>query len=46
MVLHAKTNRLVDLQPLTPDILAALPEVKAGEVTHIGNHPSGANSTS
>ena len=46
IVLQAKTNRLVDLQPLAPDILAALPNVKSGEVTHIGNHPSKTNSIS
>ena len=40
IILHAKTNRLADLKPLTPDILAALPDVKSGEVTHIGNSTS------
>jgi predicted nuclease of predicted toxin-antitoxin system len=37
MVLHAKTNKLSDLKPLAPSILAALPQVKNGEVTHVGN---------
>lgn len=40
IVLHAKTNRLVDLKPLAPSILEALPNVKVGEVTHIGKAPS------
>jgi hypothetical protein len=40
IVLHAKTNRLVDLKPLAPLILAALPNVMVGEVTHIGSSPS------
>lgn len=42
IVLHAKTNRLVDLKPLAPDILTALPNVMAGEVMYIGNSPSDA----
>jgi len=45
ILLHATTNRLIDLQPLAPAILAALPNVKAGEVTNIGNLPATPNST-
>lgn len=36
IVLHAKSNRLADLKPLAPEIIAALPEAKAGEITPIG----------
>ncbi|MBI3650620.1 MAG: DUF5615 family PIN-like protein [Acidobacteria bacterium] len=35
LVLHALTNRLIDLRPLAPKILTALSTVKAGEVTHL-----------
>ena len=37
IVVHASTNRLRDLLPLVPRILAALPTAKRGEVTLIGN---------
>ena len=33
IVLHAPTNRLVDLKPLAPAILEALPTVQAGQAT-------------
>jgi hypothetical protein len=36
LVLHAPTNRLVDLKPLVPDIFAALSNVKVGQVVSIG----------
>ena len=36
MVLHAKSNKLADLKPLAPEIIAVLPDVKIGAVTHIG----------
>jgi len=35
-VLRARTNRLVDLQPLAPDLLALLAVAKPGTVTHVG----------
>ncbi|MBP6823204.1 MAG: DUF5615 family PIN-like protein [Acidobacteria bacterium] len=36
IVLHAKSNKLADLQPLAPEIIKALPDAKIGEVTDIG----------
>ena len=35
IILHAPTNRLVDLQALVPDILEMLPKAKPGSVTII-----------
>ncbi len=35
VVLHAKTNRLADLEPLVPAVLAALPTAKPGQVINI-----------
>jgi hypothetical protein len=35
-VLRARTNRLADLQPLAPDLLARLAVAKPGTVTHVG----------
>jgi predicted nuclease of predicted toxin-antitoxin system len=35
-IIHAKSNRLTDLLPLVPAILAALPSLKLGEVIRIG----------
>ncbi|MGH9899249.1 MAG: DUF5615 family PIN-like protein [Pyrinomonadaceae bacterium] len=32
IVLHASTNRLVDLKPLVPQILELLPKIKAGKL--------------
>lgn len=32
LVLRASTNRLVDLKPLAPEILSALPALKIGQV--------------
>jgi hypothetical protein len=37
LILYAPTNRLVDLIPLVPQILTALPNVKTGQATHIGS---------
>ena len=37
VVLRARSNRLEDLQPLVPDILAALRVIKPGDVVHIGS---------
>ena len=37
IVLSAASNRLADLRPLVPKILAALPAARAGEVTAIEN---------
>lgn len=34
-VLHAASNRLADLLPLVPEILAALAELQPGQVIHI-----------
>lgn len=36
VVLRALTNRLEDIAPLVPALLAALPDVRVGSVTHIG----------
>lgn len=36
VVLRARTNRLVDLQPLVPQLLQAIPEVRPGEVRWVG----------
>ena len=36
VVLHAKTNRLADLRPLVPRMLATLGLAKPGAVTRIG----------
>ena len=36
IVLHAKSNKLADLKPLAPEIIAALSDVKIGAITHIG----------
>lgn len=35
LVLRAKTNRLADLKPLIPKILAALPKIKTGALHFI-----------
>ena len=37
LIVCAPTNRLVDLKPLVPDILAALPNVQIGQATRVGN---------
>ena len=37
VVLRAKSNRLPDLLPLVPDLLAALSTVAAGEVKEVGS---------
>ena len=36
VVLRARTNRLADLRPLVPDLLAVLPHAKRGEATVVG----------
>ena len=36
LVLHATSNRLADLRPLVPKILATLPTLRNGEAEHIG----------
>jgi predicted nuclease of predicted toxin-antitoxin system len=36
LVLRARSNRLEDLTPLVPAILAALPRASAGQVTIVG----------
>lgn len=36
VVLRARTNRLVDLQPLIPQLLQAILEVRPGEVRWVG----------
>lgn len=35
IVLHARSNRLVDLEPLVPKILAALEQIRSGQVIHL-----------
>jgi hypothetical protein len=36
VVLRAHSNRLADLEPLIPDLLALLPTANRGSVTYIG----------
>jgi hypothetical protein len=36
IVVHAPTNRLQEILPLVPQILAILPTAKRGEVTRVG----------
>jgi hypothetical protein len=36
VVLRAKTNRLADLMPLVPDLMAAIDTTKAGTVRFVG----------
>lgn len=36
LVLHAASNRLADLKPLAPKILATLPTLAKGDAQHIG----------
>jgi hypothetical protein len=36
IVLRARTNRLSDLQPLLPQLLASIPTATRGAVTHVG----------
>jgi predicted nuclease of predicted toxin-antitoxin system len=35
IVLEAKTNRLADLKPLVPSLLATLPTATRGQATHV-----------
>jgi len=35
IVLRAVSNRLADLQPLVPELLASIPEAKRGAVTYV-----------
>lgn len=35
VVLHARSTRVPDLLPLVPALIAALPSIRIGEVTHI-----------
>ena len=35
VILRARTNRLVDLLPLVPRLLAVLPELRPGQVAHV-----------
>jgi len=37
IVLRARSNRLADLRPLIPQLLATLPVAKRGEVTWVGS---------
>ena len=36
ILLHVRTNKLADLKPLVPEIMAVLSDIKRGQVTHIG----------
>ena len=36
IVLRAPSNRLVDLHPLVPELLASIPSAKRGAVTYVG----------
>lgn len=42
VVLRAKSNRLADLRPLVPELIAALSRIDAGMVVHLGQAPRGA----
>lgn len=35
IVLHARSNRIGDLQPLVPELLAAIAAIEPGELVHI-----------
>jgi hypothetical protein len=35
VVLHARSNRLADLQPLIPELLVAIPRAEPGTVSHV-----------
>jgi Domain of unknown function (DUF5615) len=35
VVLHAKSNRLADLEPLVPKVLASIESLRAGQVIHL-----------
>ena len=37
LMVCAPTNRLVDLQPLVPNILVTLPNVQIGQAARVGN---------
>jgi len=37
IVLRAVSNRLADLQPLIPELLASIPKAKRGAVTYVGD---------
>ena len=37
IVLRARTNRLIDLQALVPELIAAIPIAKWGAVTYVGS---------
>ena len=39
LVLHAPTNRLVDLKPLAPEILGALPTAQRGQAVSVAAPP-------
>ena len=36
IVLHARSNRAEDLEPLVPALLEALNSVQSGQVAHVG----------
>ena len=36
IVLRAKSNRLSELRPLLPELLASIPAARAGAVTYVG----------
>jgi hypothetical protein len=36
IVLRVRSNRLADLQPLVPDLLACIPNATQGTVTYVG----------
>jgi len=35
LVLHARSNRLEDLEPMVPKILATLEEMRSGQIVHL-----------
>ena len=35
VVLHAPSNRIEDVRPLIPSILAALPQITPGQIVHV-----------
>ncbi len=36
IIVHVRTNKLESFQPLFPDLLAALSQIRPGQVIHIG----------
>jgi predicted nuclease of predicted toxin-antitoxin system len=41
IVLHARSNRISDLRPLIPSVLAAIKDVASGQLQHVGGNDRG-----